>query len=282
MLKNLGQTLKKYPFLRRLIIGRNVRTKEENEVTNPSKSYRERPILSDIDVRAMIRKADAFKNVYFRYRAKALVGLLKKFGKRRQEIVTLHISDIEVKEGFLYVTFTLVKKRKLGLAQYTRLMKDENPDALNKSYPQVVTDWEEWKKTKEGYRLKELKRIKKYSVKDRYIKYVLTYLDYLRKQYPKAEYLFPSGQSFFGDYIVYETQHLNGRGLLRIIKQLDSTAWVHLFRDGKGAEIAQRYPQSISAIAHVRDGLDLEKEDTAYHYVRRFSAQEVEGEIEET
>jgi integrase len=82
----------------------------------------------------MIRKADEFKNVYFRYRAKALVGLLKKFGKRRQEIVTLRISDIEIKLGYIYVTFTLVKKRKRGLAQYIKLMRKKNPDALNKTF----------------------------------------------------------------------------------------------------------------------------------------------------
>jgi integrase len=251
-------------------------------MTNPSDSYKNRPNLSDADVRAMVKKAETFKNLYFRHRAKALVGLLKKFGKRRQEIVTLRVSDLEVKEGFLYVTFTLVKKRKLGLAQYIRLMRKKNPDALNKPFIQVSTDWEEWKRTEEGYRLKELKRIKKFSVKDRYVKYILTYLDYLRRQYPKAEFLFPSGQAIFGseNYTVYDTEHLNGRGLLRIIKQLDPTAWVHLFRETKGAEIAQKYPQTLTAIAHVRDGLDLEKEETAYRYVRRYSAQEIEGEIE--
>ena len=85
----------------------------------------------------------------------------------------------------------------------------------------------------------------------------------------------------FGEnYTIIGDKHLSGRQLLGIIKQLDPECWLHLFRETKGAEIARRLGQTISAVYKVKDTLDLEKEATAYRYVRRYAVQEMDAEIE--
>jgi site-specific recombinase XerD len=58
-------------------------------MTNPSKSYRNRSILSDKEIADMIERPDEIENEYYRLRVKALIALLKKFGKRRIEIARL-------------------------------------------------------------------------------------------------------------------------------------------------------------------------------------------------
>ncbi|MCJ7424411.1 hypothetical protein MUP01_09125 [Candidatus Bathyarchaeota archaeon] len=40
----------------------------------------------------------------------------------------------------------------------------------------------------------------------------------------------------------------------------------------------QEHPQSITAAVEVRNTLDLEREETAWNYVRRYSAQEIKKE----
>jgi hypothetical protein len=57
----------------------------------------------------------------------------------------------------------------------------------------------------------------------REVDYNLEILDYLRANYPKAKFLFPSGKAVFGNYTVDENNHLSRRQLLRLIKPLDET-----------------------------------------------------------
>ena len=57
-------------------------------MTNAKESYRNRNILTQKEIGAMLKKAEAYKDDYVRLRAKCLIALLKKFGKSRSEIVT--------------------------------------------------------------------------------------------------------------------------------------------------------------------------------------------------
>ena len=85
----------------------------------------------------------------------------------------------------------------------------------------------------------------------------------------------------FGEsYKIIGDKHLSGSHLLELVKQLDPTVWLHLFRETKGSEIAKRLGHTLTAIYAVKDVLDLEKESTAYRYVRRYAVQEMEPEIE--
>jgi len=56
---------------------------------------------------------------------------------------------------------------------------------------------------------------------------------------------------------------------LLIVKSLNSNLWMHLFRELKGGDIAKKYGRTIESVYAVKDALDLEREDTAWHYIKR-------------
>ena len=92
-------------------------------------------------------------------------------------------------------------------------------------------------------------------------------------------WLFPSGKTVFGEtYILYPEKHLTGRRMLSLIKPLNPTAWMHLFRETRGAEVARDKGRSLDSVFAVRDSLDLENEATAYRYVRRYAVEVVKTE----
>jgi hypothetical protein len=107
------------------------------------------------------------------------------------------------------------------------------------------------------------------NTRDKYAKLIIEYLDYLEQHIPKAKFLFPSGKAVFQNYFVHEDKHLSGRQLLRLIKPLNRKMWLHLLRETKGAEISRDLGMNITAVTEVRNMLDLEKEETAWKYVRR-------------
>ena len=260
----------------RVIIDSEGKRTVDNEAT---KEYRTRGILTPQEIDGMLIKADLIENEYFRLRVKALISIVKKFGKRRAEASTLKREDLKREKGFLYITFTIRKKHKLGLFQYIKFLKKSNPSGLNKPYPNLVNEWAEWKETEQGQRIKEEKRTKRISVKDKYAVQILEYLDYLECNYPEAVWLFPSGKAVFGSYTILPLKHISGRQLLKIVKPLNPLAWLHLFRETKGAEIAKELGRNLGAVYEVRDTLDLEKEETAYRYVRRYAVQEIKAEV---
>lgn len=244
-----------------------------------TEELRNRKPLTNDEIDAMLREADSIKEEYFRLRVKALIGIVKKFGKRRAEIAALERSDLKVENGKIYVTFTLRKKHKKGLFQYLKFLRKNDPSALDKSLTQIELDWKEWTKTSYGYRVKEEKRTKSVDVNDKYAQLILEYLEFLEREYPEVKYLFPAGKAVFGtSYMVFENEHLCGRQLLNLVKPLDPDAWLHLFRETKGAEIAKAEGRTLKAVYEVRDTLDLENEETAYRYVRRYAVQEMPTE----
>lgn len=248
-------------------------------MTNPSKQYRNRGIITEHELEEMLKKTDEITNKYFRLRVRALIALVKKFGKRRIEQTLLKRSDLKIQHGYLYVKFTIRKKHKRGLFQYFQFLKKTNPEALNKPLPELQAEWKTWQTTEEGYHVKEEKREKRISTQDRYIKFVLEYLDYLRENHNEVKYVFPSGHSVFGTaYIFYPDKALSGRQLLRLVKPLNPKVWLHLLRETKGAEVARDRGNTLESVYAVRDTLDLENEETAYRYVRRYAVQEIKAE----
>jgi integrase len=247
-------------------------------MTNPSKKYKTRGPLTNEEIQGMLDRASRLQNEYFRLRVRALIAILKKFGKRRLEISTLKLTDLKVENDFLFITFTLRKKHKFGLFQYLKVLKKTNPDGLNKSYPILVSEWQTWRLTEQGQHVKEERRTKKVSLSDRYARLILEYVTYLNEKYPKAEYVFPSGRTVFGQsYLVVGDRSLSGRQLLNLIKPLNPRAWLHLFRELVGKEIAEE-DNTIAGVYKVKESLDLENEETAWRYIRRFGIQEVKVE----
>lgn len=204
-------------------------------------------ILSPNEIDGMLQKADQLKHEYFRLRAKALVSVFKT-GKRRAEVSSLEKTDLKVERGFLYITFTVVKKRKKKV---------------------LAT-----------------RRTKRFRLKSHYAQHILKYLDYMKEHHPKCKYLFPSSRSVFGQtFFLYQDKHLSGRQILRIIKDLDPNAWPHLFRETRGAEVVRADERkgrlSIFTVYRVKHALNLEREATAWNYINRYATETIEAEEEE-
>jgi integrase len=248
-------------------------------LTNVSEEIKNRALPEDSEIMATLDKANKIENPYFRLRVRALIGLVKKFGKRRAENVSLRLEDLEQKEGYLYVTFTLKKKHKKGLFQFIKLLKKQNPEALTKPLSDLEIEWRQWTQTESGYTVKEEKRTKKVSLEDKYARLIIEYLDYLKEHNPKGMYLFPSGKAVFSNYYIDNSRSLSGRQLLRLIKPLNKALWLHLFRELKGSEIAKESGNNIIGVYEVKETLDLEQEATAWNYIHRYAAQEMKPEL---
>lgn len=249
-------------------------------MTNPKKDYKGRGIYTGEEIEAMLTAADTLPTEYFRLRAKCLVALFKKFGKRRSEIARLALADIQMIGNDLEFTFNLSKKHKKGLFQYMQyLEKSAFRDMLLKPLPEIKQSWRDWQQTQAGHTIKNSQSLQSISLDDKYTPYILEYMAYLKKYYPEAKYLFPSGLTVFGNsYVIFPEDHLSGSQLLRILKPLCKTGWLHLFRETKGAEIAKAHGRTLTSVYEVKDGLDLENEETAYRYVRRYAAKRQEVE----
>ena len=214
-------------------------------MTNPSVDRKD--VLSPKEVEMMIDNANNISNDYFRLRAKAIISVFKT-GKRRASVSTLEMDDLEVRSHFLYITFTVVKKRKKTVLSR--------------------------------------RRKKRFPLGSRYAQYIIEYWEWMQEYHPDCKYLFPSTHNVFGQTISFsKTRHLSGRQILRIVKALNEKAWCHLFRETRGAEIVKRdeaeHGQAgLETVFKVKMGLDLERETTAWNYVRRFMTETIRTEEE--
>jgi hypothetical protein len=75
--------------------------------------------------------------------------------------------------------------------------------------------------------------------------------------FPQPFPVFFSEQVVFGKTcVINQDVPIGGRHLLGIVKKLDVSAWVHLFRE-KGAEFAREKGNTLNAIYSIRDTLEL-------------------------
>jgi hypothetical protein len=239
-------------------------------MTNP-KTKRGNLTAREID--DMLKRAEKLPTEYFKLRAQCLVALAKKFGKRRVEISRLERRDLTVTATELEAKFTLAKKRKRGLHQFFKHLEKHSPAELTRPLPELKAMWREWQQTKEGHSVTEHTALKSIDLKDKYAPFILRYLKYLEQHYPEAKYVFPSGYSVFGNaYIIEPNEHLSGSQLLRIIKPLNKTAWLHLFRSSKGEETARFHGRTLESLHSVADTLNV-TEQTAMHYIEKYVPQ---------
>ena len=196
-------------------------------------------VLSPEEVDASLDRADEL-DPYSRLRAKALLSIFYKTGKRRREVATLELDDLERKDDQLSITFTVVKKRK-------------------------------------GHTVTK-RRTKLISLDDPFAQHIIDYLEYMTEKHPNCRYLFPSTRSVFGAALhFYENKHISGRQVLRIMKSLNPECWCHLFRETVGAKIVRSDP-TIMAPFRVMRRLDLESHVTAFRYMQRYASDVIESE----
>lgn len=204
-------------------------------------------VLSHDEITEMFKTADRILNEYSRLRARAILSLFIT-GKRRQELALLEMDSLKVEGDFLYVTFTVVKKRK----------KNVMSTARTKRFP-----------------------LKRY-----YAKCILEYHEWIQKHQPNCKFLFPSCHNVFSIAISFSRdQHLSGRQFLNIIKDLNPNAWCHLFRETRGAEVVKEDERktgqvSIFTVYKVKHALDLEKETTAWNYVNRYATETIASDLD--
>lgn len=249
-----------------------------------TKKRKRRKSLNKAEIQEMLRKADLITNNdkkaerFFRLRAKAVVAIAKVFGKRRSEIATLEVEDLEVDEenNLLHAYFTLRKKRKRGLFQYLEFLKKKvanremtQAEYDGKTQAQLEAEWRQWQNTSEGVRASEKESEKKLRLSSPYAKIILEYLTFIKTEYPDSQYLFPFGKMVFGEYMIDPTHHLGARNLLRIVKALNPDCWMHLFREMKGGDVAKKYGATLESVYKVQEALDLEQPETAHAYIKR-------------
>ena len=147
-----------------------------------------------------------------------LVALLWLFGKRISEIIKLQRKDLWIEDNYLYVRFTVSKKA------------SRKALAVPKPF------------------------LKRKTVKHPYVKYVISYLQEIKKE---EAYVFASQRSSYG-YI--SRQHAYNK-----IKELNPKAWCHLFRESLATSMAE-HGATEEELLH---WFDWDRVDTAHEYVKR-------------
>ena len=122
------------------------------------------------------------------------------------------------------------------------------------------------------------RRAKQLDLRDIYVQHILRYYIWMKNHHPECKYLFPSTRSIFGQSLFfYKDKHLSGRQILRIVDALNPRAWVHLFRETEGAEVVKKDPTVIGVFKVMRR-LDLDSEEAAWRYIRRYATDVIEYE----
>jgi integrase len=208
-------------------------------------------MISDVELEAMLKRADTLPDGFMKLRAKALVSIFRLTGKRRGEVARLkrrHVKFVITSDAYspltgrLELTFQLEKKRKTTVL------------------PTLVT--------------------KTVALSDPLIIHVLRYTRYLQEHYSETEWFFPACFRPFGSMtIVDTTRHLSGSQVFRVVRGLSVDVWCHLFRECKASDIV-RMNNSITAAYEIQDALDLERIDTGFGYLRRFARHELKRPLD--
>jgi hypothetical protein len=188
--------------------------------------------------------------------------------------------NIKISESYLKITFVLRKKRKMGLFQYTKFLenkisKGEIPysDLASKTQQQLNDEWKQWRETDIGHKVKVVEAEKIAPLSNSFVKMIIEYYNYMKKNHSTAKYLFPLGKALFTEYKIFENKHVDGDRLFRIVKEINPDLWMHLFRELVGGETAlasqAKGDSPMESVYKVKRALNLEREETAWHYTSR-------------
>ena len=81
----------------------------------------------------------------------------------------------------------------------------------------------------------------------------------------------------FGYLTIQGDQHISGRQVFNIVRDLSETVWPHLFRETAAADIIKKDSSIIGAFK-VKRRLDLESYQTGFNYLRRFAVDIIQRE----
>ena len=196
-------------------------------------------VIGDREFRQILEGAAEIEKPFFRLRLKALLCVLRLSGKRRGEVAVLERDDFKVKGDLLYITFTVLKKRK----------KKVLPTRSSKAIP----------------------------LSDPLTKPVLEWLRYLEKLDPKPKHFLPRVRSVFGLNYIEANQHISGRHVFTLVRSCSDLIWPHLFRETVASDVIQKDPSIIGAFK-VQERLDLKDIETGFAYLRRFAVDIIDRE----
>lgn len=213
-------------------------------MTRVSGSRKERTtVISESEFQKTLTKArnDVGVPEYYRIRDAAILCVFKLTGKRVREVSTLKQNDLDVKGENLSMTFSVMKKRKKQLLSSRR----EKEIPLSDPLTTYILDYRKWMSENIGQQIEWL--------------------------FPRTHY------STFTNTLTFDKKPLTTRQLLRIVQKHNPNIWCHLFRETVGAEIVRADP-SIMSVWKVKRRLDLEKTETAWHYMDRYGTDLIERE----
>jgi len=200
-------------------------------------------VIGDAEFQETLEKTknDTSLPEYYRIRDAAVLCIFMLTGKRVREVAQLKQNDLALNDSSLNITFNVVKKRK----------------------EQMLTT----------------RREKEIPLSDPLTKYIIAYRTWMLENVgEQIEWLFPTTHySPFLNTLTLDKKPLTTRQLLRIVQKHNKNIWCHLFRETVGAEIVRADP-SVMAVWKVMRRLDLEKEETAYHYMQRYGKDVIERE----
>ena len=220
-------------------------------MTNVTGSRRNRKtVISPEEFNQMLKKTFEEQKrpnypFYYGFRDRCILCIFRLTGKRVSEVARLEVSDVEIDDENLTITFTVSKKRKTQklLLRRSKVIPLSNPLA----------------------------------------KYIVEYVKWMRENFPEIKYLFP--RTHFSPYYdtlsLDPDRHLTRQQLLRIVQKYNPNAWCHLFRETVASDIIKK-DESIFAPWKVRRRLDLERVETALRYLDRFARDVIkETEVKE-
>jgi len=190
-------------------------------------------VITDTEFEEATNKATEIKDTFLKFRASAILSILRLSGKRRTEIAMLALGNFKIEDKSLKVTFILEKKRKGNILSKTSLKSIPLSDPLTKP--------------------------------------ILEYLEYLNKLDPKPKFFLPRAKSVFGHIIISRDAHISGRQVFNLVRGLSDSIWPHLFRETVASDIVKE-DNSIIAAFKVQRRLDLEDFRTGFRYLKRFAA----------
>lgn len=203
-------------------------------------------IIDDEEFQDMLDKTYEVQENYPEYyamRDRSILCIFRLTGKRVKEVATLKQEDLKIKAANLSMTFSVVKKRK----KQKMTTRREKQIPLTDLLVLPILEYRDWMKENVGEQVEWL--------------------------YPRTHYS-PS----FGT-LTFDRTHLSTRQFLRIVQKYNENAWCHLFRETVGADIVRK-DKSIMSVFKVQQRLDLEKTETAWHYMRRYGVDVINREEE--
>lgn len=208
------------------------------------KTKRTDPVMRSFEVDAMLRKAEGgvgnYRGVTVRFNPKmvrCLIAMLWIWGKRITENLKVRRGDVFVREGHLYVRFTVLKKKGRKARPYP--VKVAKYITLKNPYARYVVEWVDQFKNPNNHIFPGHVRARTIKVKDKITGKVYTY-------HREAEARMSREQAY------------------RIIKSINSKAWLHLFRHSLATEMAERG----STEEELMNWFDWSRTDTAHRYVK--------------